>query len=115
MGHLQDQEELRLPAGHEEPLHELWHLLRDYHGLHSVLHPRHGQGLEDVPPQDQLVAACHPLLHPHLLLRRDEKVSPPSQPRWLDRAGDLLLSLLPFDQSALATTCLAKSLTVVPL
>merc|ERR1712072_991004 len=32
------------------------------------------QGLEDVPSEDQLVAACHPLLNPHLLLRRNQKV-----------------------------------------
>merc|ERR1712141_783189 len=84
LDHLQDQEELRVPAGHEEPLHELRSLLRDPPRRHPVLHARHGQGPEDVPSEDQLVAACHPLLHPDLLPRRDEKVLAEAQPRRLD-------------------------------
>merc|ERR1719189_3378642 len=70
---------------HEEPLYELRPRLRDPPRRHPVLHARHGQGPEDVPPEDQLVAACHPLLHPDLLLRRDEKVLAEAQPRRLDR------------------------------
>merc|ERR1712226_1183424 len=89
--HLQDQEAVCVPAGNEEPLHELWHLLRDPARYCPVLHPRHGQGPEDVPPQDQLVAAGHALLPPHLVLRRDEEVPAEEEPWWVDRAGDLLL------------------------
>merc|ERR1719362_2486621 len=55
--HLQDQEAVSAPAGHEESLHELWSGLRDCACLHPLLHPWHGQGLEDVPAQVQLVAA----------------------------------------------------------
>merc|ERR1712007_352499 len=75
---------LGVPAGHEEPLHELWTVLRDGPCLRPLLHPWHGQGPEDVPLEDQLVAARHPLLHPHLVLRRDEKVLAASKPWWLD-------------------------------
>merc|ERR1712226_69079 len=82
--HLQDKEALRVPAGHEEPLHELWPLLRDRPRLRALLHPWHGQGPEDVPLEDQLVAARHPLLHPHLVLRRDEEVLAAPEPRRLD-------------------------------
>merc|ERR1712210_95076 len=89
--HLQDKEELCVPAGHEEPLHELWPCLRDSSCCCPLVHARHGQGPEDVPSEDQLVAACHPLLRPHLLLRRDEKVPAPSQPWRMDRKRDLLL------------------------
>merc|ERR1712107_40497 len=85
-------EALCLPAGHEEPLHELRPLLRDRPGLRALLHARHGQGPEDVPLEDQLVAARHPLLRLDLVLRRDEEVPPPKKPRRVDRAGDLLLS-----------------------
>merc|ERR1711978_136426 len=85
-------EALRLPAGHEEPLHELRPLLRDCPGLRALLHAWHGQGPEDVPLEDQLVAARHPLLHPDLVLRRDEEVPPAKKPRRVDRAGNLLLS-----------------------
>merc|ERR1719323_1859297 len=67
--HLQDQEALSVPAGHEEPLHELRACLRDCACLHPLVHPWHGQGLEDVPTQDQLVAARPPLLRAYLLLR----------------------------------------------
>merc|ERR1712210_438440 len=41
--------------------------LRDLPCSHPLVHPRDGQGSEDVPSQDQLVAPCHPLLRPHLL------------------------------------------------
>merc|ERR1712037_980243 len=89
--HLQDQEALGVPVGHEEPLHELRPLLRDGPCLRPLLHPWHGQGPEDVPLEDQLVAARHPLLYPDLVLRRDEKVLAASKPWRLDCAGNLLL------------------------
>merc|ERR1719342_62675 len=66
---LQDSKAFRVPARHEESLHELWADLRDSACLHPLLHPRHGQGVEDVPAQVQLVAARPPLLCPHFLLR----------------------------------------------
>merc|ERR1712226_1558472 len=67
--HLQDQHELCLPAGNEELLLELRPDLRDHPGRLPVLLPWHGQGSEDVPAQVPVVAACPPLLSPHLLLR----------------------------------------------
>merc|ERR1712099_146856 len=85
------KEAVCVPAGHEESLHELRSGLRDRACLHPQLHPWHGQGSEDVPSQVQLVAACHPLLHPDLLLRRDEKVLAEAQSRRMDRERDLLL------------------------
>merc|ERR1711951_87975 len=96
---LQDQDELSVPAGHEELLLELRPLLRDCPGCLPLLLPRLGCGLEDVPSLLQLVAARHPLLHPHLLLRRDQEVHPQEKegdhwPRLLDREGDLLLNSL---------------------
>merc|ERR1712088_246601 len=90
--HLQDQEALRLPAGHEELVHEFRARLRDLSSHLPLLLPRHGQGAEDVPALLQLVAACPPLLCPDLLLRRDEEVLATTQPWRLDRARDLLLS-----------------------
>merc|ERR1712177_117776 len=54
--------------------------------------PGMDKGLRMYPLEDQLVAARHPLLHPDLVLRRDEEVPPPKKPRRVDRAGDLLLS-----------------------
>merc|ERR1712037_443896 len=90
--HLQDQEAVSVPAGHEELVHELWPRLRDLPGHLPLLLPRHGQGSQDVPALLQLVVARPPLLPPHLLLRREQKVLATTQPRRLDRARDLLLS-----------------------
>merc|ERR1719412_1501080 len=83
--HLQDQEEFSVPAGHEEQHDELRFVLRDRPGRLPLLHPGHGQGAENVPPGLLLVAPRHPLLHPHLRLRRDQEISSPSPARWLDR------------------------------
>ena len=69
--HLQDQETLCLPAGHAQLDAQLWFALRDGSGRFPLLHPRYGQGVADVPAQDQLVVPRTPLLRPHLLLRRD--------------------------------------------
>merc|ERR1711970_1666732 len=66
--HLQDQEELCIPTRNEESLHEFRSHFRDSPRCLPFLHPRHGQGLEDVPPEDQLVAARHAILPPYLLL-----------------------------------------------
>ena len=48
LDHLQDQEELSVPAGDEERDAQLWALLRNPAGRFSVLLPRHGQGAQDV-------------------------------------------------------------------
>merc|ERR1712037_177564 len=90
--HLQDQETVSIPARYEELVHELWPRLRDLPGHLPLLLPGHGQGSQDVPALLQLVVARPPLLPPHLLLRREQKVLATPQPRRLDRARDLLLS-----------------------
>ena len=67
--HLQDKEELRLPAGNEESFPQLRSDIRDLPGRLPVLHPRHGQGPEDVPSQAHLVAPCPAFLCYDLHLR----------------------------------------------
>ncbi len=67
--HLQDQEELSVPAGDEEWDDELRPRVRDSSGRVPLLHPGHGQGAEDVPPGLHLVAPRSPLLRPDLLLQ----------------------------------------------
>merc|ERR1712059_13323 len=85
------QEELSVPTGDEELVHELWSRLRDCSGRLPFILPRHGQGPEDVPPVLQLVAASPSLLPAHLLLRRDQEVLAQEKSRRMDRKRDLLL------------------------
>ena len=91
LDHLQDQEELCVPAGHEERHVELWTLLRNSLGRLPVLLSWHGQGSQDVSTEGstlfrnnqsasfstfsvQLVAACPSLLLADIHLRRDQKI-----------------------------------------
>merc|ERR1712033_115037 len=59
--HLQNEKELRVPTGHEEHVHELWTHFRDSPRCFLVLLSWHGQGLENVPAQVELVASALPL------------------------------------------------------
>ena len=58
LDHLQDQEELSVPAGDEERDAQLWALLRNPAGRFSVLLPRHGQGAQDVSSEGNSKALC---------------------------------------------------------
>ena len=49
--HLQDPEELPVPAGNEEWDDELRTRVRDPSGRVPLLHPGYGQGAKDVPAQ----------------------------------------------------------------
>ena len=98
LDHLQDQEELCVPAGHEERHAELWTLLRNSLGCLPLLLSWHGQGSQDVSSKGsilgrnnqsasfstfsvQLVATCPTLLPPDLHLRRDQKIPSPAKSR----------------------------------
>ena len=89
--HLQDKEEFIVPTGNEELHVELWIIFRNSSSCLLKLHSGHGQRIENVSFENQLVDPCHSFFNPDFHLWWNQEILAQAKSWRLDRTRNLLL------------------------